>query len=119
MSPRLYELFRAELRKQKAQLKVSPDEKPYFGDGFPFRPIDEPCETNGRSFRRRYWIESGHRASRGRTEVPVRFFYPKPCTIDPVIFKAIMVRVGAKWLIDDIIYDDGSRLSESMKNRRN
>jgi hypothetical protein len=118
MSDRLYRLFEAELRKQRVFLASNPTDKPFFGDGFPFQPSDETCDVNGRSLRRRHSVRASGRVSAARVQVPVTFWYPKPCTVDAITFKVVAVRSGAKWLIDDIIYDDGRTLSDSMKNHR-
>lgn len=119
LSARLYGLFRDELRKQDALKRSNPDDKPFFGDGFPFRPTDEPCSAKGRSFSRRYSVLEPGRYKGSRAEVPVRFSYPRPCTAEPLNYKVKVVRVGSVWVIDDIVYEDGSTLSDSMKNNRN
>jgi hypothetical protein len=118
LSQRLYNLFVEELRKQAAHLRSNPDDKPFFGDGFPFRPIDEPCEVNGRSIGRRYSVMREVRYRGSRAVVPVRFSYARPCTIGPLNYKVELTRSGSGWVIDDIIYEDGSKLSDSMKDHR-
>ncbi len=119
LSPRLYNLFREEFRKESAQLKANPDDKPYFGDGFPFRPLDEPCDVSGRSYSRRYSVRLVSRSRSSRIDVPVRFSYPRPCTIEAVTYKARVVRSGSTWLIDDIVFDRGTTLSEAMRGNFN
>ncbi len=118
MTARLYNLFRDELRKQNAHLKSNADDKPFFGDGFPFRPIDEPCDVNGRSYKRRYQVQADGRIREDRVDIPVRFAYPRPCTIESITYKVRMVRSPSKWLVDDVIFEDGSTLSQAMKNHR-
>lgn len=117
LSPRLYDLFRAELRKQNAHLKTHPDDKPFFGDGFPFRPIDEVCDSNGRSYKRQYRVQAGKTRS-GQHTVTVRFSYPKPCGPMTIIYRLKLIRAGSRWLIDDVIFDDGSSLSAAMREHR-
>lgn len=118
LSPRLYNLFRQELRKESAFLKANPGEKPFFGDGFPFRPIDEPCQADGRLIDRRYSVAAMRRYRGPRVDVPVRFAYPRPCNLEALIYKARVIRSGSRWLIDDIVFEDGSTLSDTMKNNR-
>ena len=69
LTPRLYNLFREELRKERAHLRSNPDDKPFFGDGFPFRPIDEDCQANGRILKRRYQVGNAARTRASRTDV--------------------------------------------------
>lgn len=118
LSQRLYNLFRGELRKQAFHLRSHPDDKPFYGDGFPFRPIDEPCDANGRKVNRRYSVMRAVQNRGSRVVVPVRFSYARPCSIEALNYKIEVVRSGSAWVIDDIIFEDGSRLSESIKNHR-
>ena len=118
LSQRLYNLFREELRKQTAHLRSDPDDKPFFGDGFPFRPIDEPCDANGRKLNRRYSVMRVSKFRGSRAVVPVRFSYARPCTIEAMNYNVEVIRSRSAWVIDDIIFDDGSKLSDSMKNHR-
>ena len=112
-TPELYKALRKQLSDDAALPK---DEKPLFGDGLTFRPLDEPCQVGERSYKR---VQSV-----GRTEiikstaiVDVTFAYPKACVpaIEPILYQVNLKRVGGKWLIDDLTYDDGSTLRGSMK----
>src|SRR5262249_26709163 len=44
-SKELYNLFLYELKREDAYLKKNPNDKPYFGDGLPFQPLDETCKA--------------------------------------------------------------------------
>lgn len=112
----LYKALIAQVDEDAAYLKKNPTDKPYFGDGLTFRPLDEPCQVGERSYKRVQNV--------GRTEilnsaatVDVSFAYPKACVpaIAPVVYKVNLKRVGGKWLIDDWTYDDGSTLVGEMK----
>jgi hypothetical protein len=114
LSPGLYEMFRKELRDERVYLSKNPEDKPFFGDGFPFQPVAEPCSAGGRSFK--YLYSVGPAAiKRNKAHVTVRFFYPKPCEARAIIYTIEMTRTGNKWLINDLIYDDKSRLTDEMK----
>ena len=52
LSAELYKLLINELAREKEYLKANPTDKPHYGDGLPFRPLDETCELNGKSYRR-------------------------------------------------------------------
>jgi hypothetical protein len=116
-SRRFYNLFLAELRKQNAHLKTHPTEKPFFGDGFSFSPLEEPCDADGRSLFRKYSIQNTSTKTT-RAVVPVRFSYPKPCKAEAIVWKLKLVKTGSGWVIDDLIYGDGSSLSADMKKHR-
>ncbi len=118
LSASLYKLFIDELRKQNAQLKLNPDDKPFFGDGFPFRPIDEPCNVNGKSYNRRYSVQPIRSYRGSRVDVTVKFSYSIPCPVEPLRYKVRVIKSGSGWVIDDIIFDDGTKLSLAMKNNR-
>lgn len=116
LSARLYELFRAELRKQKVHLASYPDEKPFFGDGFPFRPLDEPCTAGKRSYARLYKVQKTLKTDISRVAVPVRFSYPAPCSPGAITYRLRLVKGRGTWLIDELVYEDESTLSDSMRN---
>lgn len=118
ISTGLYNLFRKELNKQDALLKQHPDEKPFFGDGFPFRLIDERCDVNGKSYKRRYSVQAAKNQRGPHVNVSVQFSYPPPCTAAPLTYTARVIRSGAKWAIDDIVFDDGNTLSDVMRNNQ-
>lgn len=116
-TPALTRAFQAQLRKDRAYLKANPTDKPYFGDGLTFRPLDEPCEANGRSYDRRQSIT---RVAGGKTRhyVDVRFAYPKTCGIEAITYRVNLQLVGGKWLISDWTYSDGSTMTREMREQK-
>lgn len=112
-SPDLYRLFLEELREEEAFLKQHPTEKPFFGDGLDFRPLNEPCEANGKRYRRSQSIARTEVGS-NRAYVDVEFAYPKACKEEPIVYRVHLKRVGGKWLIDDWTYSSGMTLTREM-----
>ncbi len=110
----LNKLFQTELQREKEYLKKNPTNKPHFGDGFPFQPLDE-CDAAGKLVKNTYQIGSptinGERAT-----VEVKFFQPKQCggvLIDT--YKVELVNNKGNWLIDDWLYADAKTLTEDLK----
>jgi hypothetical protein len=101
LTPRLQRLFDAELKRQKNYARKHPDEKPYF-EGLSFQPI-ELCPGD-------YSVGAAQTARQTAT-VRVNFVYSKSsckATDGTKIFYKIALRqIGGKWLIDDVIYEDG------------
>jgi hypothetical protein len=116
-TPALYNLFLLELKKEKAMLKAHPDDKPFFGDGLTFRPTDEPCEANGKSYKR---TQSIGRVSTGknRSYVDVKFAYPKACKSEPVSYRVNLQKIKGKWLISDWTYSSGMTLTRKMRENK-
>src|SRR4051812_33250648 len=44
-TPGLYQAFLNQLRKDQAHLKKHPTDKPFFGDGLDFQPLNEACDV--------------------------------------------------------------------------
>lgn len=116
-TPALYNLFLLELKKEKAMLKTHPTDKPFFGDGLTFRPTDEPCDADGRSYDR---TRSLGRVSTGKTRsyVDVKFAYPKACNIEPISYRVNLQKIGGKWLISDWTYSSGMTLTREMRENK-
>jgi hypothetical protein len=118
-TPALYAAFLKQLSEDEAYLKTHPDDKPFFGDGLDFRPLDEPCEVGDRSYKR---VQSVYRSqmTSSRAEVEVKFAYPSACTqnLPPIIYKVNLQKVSGKWLINDWTYEDGKTLVEEMKSHK-
>jgi hypothetical protein len=113
-TPALYRAFRDQLRKDRAQKKKCPTDKPFFGDGLTFSPFNEPCEVNGRSYQRFSSI-SAKSIGKNRATVNVKFAYPKACTEDqPIYYQVNLSKINGKWLIDDWTYSDGMALTREM-----
>jgi hypothetical protein len=105
----LYMQFDNELRRQREYLRQNPTDKPHFGDGLPFRPLDETCSAGRRTYRYAYSI--GRASSRGsNATVPVTFSYPKKCRMPSTIYSIRLRRVNGVWRINDLEYPDGSTL---------
>ena len=115
-TPELYAAFVKQLEEDQAYLKAHPTDKPFFGDGLDFRPLDEPCNVGDRSYKR---IQSISRTQviRSRGEVDVTFAYPGACTTggDPIIYTVLLQKVGKQWLIGDWKYPEGSTLLGEMR----
>lgn len=116
-SPDLYHLFLEELKEEEAFLKQHPTEKPFFGDGLDFRPLDEPCEANGKQYRRSQSITRTE-AGRNRAYVDVEFAYPKACKEKPIVSRVHLRKLRGKWLIDDWTYPSGMTLTREMKEHK-
>ena len=114
-SEELYGLFLKELEREKEFLKANPTDKPHFGDGLPFRPLDEVCELKGRKYRRT--ITYGQETVKGDlANVDVRFSYPKGCNIPDILYAFNMSRENGRWVIDDVRYfPENTSLVEDLK----
>jgi hypothetical protein len=115
-TPELNRLFLNELKREKEFSKQNPDDKPHFGDGFPFAPIEE-CYKNGKYINN--VLKLGAVTTRGnKTVIEARFYYPKACSAAGELSrteKIELVKSKGVWLIGDLIYSDGSRLTEDLK----
>lgn len=102
-SDELYKLFLKELAREKEFLAKNLADKPHFGDGLPFRPLDEACELNGKSYRRS--ISYGQVTVKGDLgNVGVYFKYPKGCNIPDLLYAVNLEKVQGRWVISDIRY---------------
>ena len=113
-SAELYKLLINELAREKDFLKANPTDKPHYGDGLPFRPLDEVFELNGRKYRRT--ISYGHVTVKGDLgNVNVYFKYPKGCNIPDILYAVNMSKENGRWVIDDIRYfHDHTSLVEDL-----
>jgi hypothetical protein len=102
-SVELYKLLINELAREKEFLKANPTDKPRYGDGLPFRPLDEVCEVDGKKYRRT--ISYGHVTVKGDlANVDVYFRYPNGCNIPDILYAVNMSKENGRWVIDDIRY---------------
>ena len=110
----LYKLLINELAREKEFLRANPTDKPHYGDGLPFRPLDEVCELNGRKYR--HTISYGQVTVKGDLgNVDVYFKYPKACNIPDILYAVNMSRDNGRWVIDDIRYiHDNTSLIEDL-----
>lgn len=116
-SKELYDLFIYELRRESAYLRKHPTDKPYFGDGLPFRPIDETCKVGRQNLHKgvsfKFETGNGQFAS-----VQAIFAFPAPCKDpDTTIYKINLVNAKAGWLIDDVLYEDNHPLKQDLKRK--
>ena len=116
-SDELYNLFLKELEREKEYLAKNPGNKPYFGDGLSFSPIDEPCELSGKSYRRT--TSYGQVTIKGDVgNVDVYFKYPKGCNIPDVLYAVNMEKDRGRWLISDFRdITDNSSLVEDLNRK--
>ena len=109
-TPKLQQLFNAELKRQKIYSKKYPDDKPYF-EGLPFEPI-ELCPDD-------YRVGAAQTA-RQTASVKVNFVYSKSsCDTNDgtqISYKILLSKISGKWLINDVIYDNGSTLTKDFSN---
>ncbi len=115
----LYAAFLKQLQEDEAHLKAHPYDKAFFGDGLDFRPLNEACEVGDRSYKRVQSVSRSQMTS-SRAEVEVKFAYPASCTTggQPIIYKVNLHKIGGKWLIDDLTYEDGHTLIGDMKTHK-
>lgn len=116
-SARLYSLFRKELNREAAYLKKNPTDKPYFGDGLPFQPLDETCKVNGRDLRRLLKFKQEFRRG-SRAAATATFYYPKGCTEgDSLVYTIGLVNEKGKWVIDDVNYGEDTTLKQRLNRK--
>ena len=114
LSTELYNLFLNELKREAAYLKKNPTDKPYFGDGLPFQPLQENCEAGkGRVLQ----IKQDYIEAERAVEL-AGFSYPKPCKDpDPVVYTIGMLKVNGRWVIDDINYGEDTTLKQRLRRK--
>lgn len=113
-SDELYRLLLAELEREASYIKENPDDKPYFGDGLPFQPIDEPCRQGRIVMHRKPTI--GEIESDGNSaKVKVLFAYPRICVgSDDVEYTLKLVWSNKRWLIDNVVYSEDADLVKDL-----
>lgn len=117
LSTELYELLVNELAREKAYLAKNSTDKPHYGDGLPFQPLDETCELNGKSYRRA--ISYGQVTVKGDlANVDVYFKYPNGCNLPDILYAVNMSKERGRWVIDDIRYiADNASLVEDLNRK--
>ena len=117
LSPTLYRLFQNELRRQNAYLKKYPTNKPYFGDGLSFTPIDETCGKGGKGAGKRLTFREADQGLK-TARISAIFAFPKPCTDpDTTIYTLKLIKVKSDWLIDNVYYDGDSNLAADLRRK--
>lgn len=113
----LYRLLRLELQREADYLKRNPGDKPHYGDGLPFRPLDESCDVGQKRLHKKISIKPGVVGARA-AKVTVTFAFPPPCkTSDRIEYIFSMKRSGKRWTIDNVTYDDGSTLVGDLNRK--
>lgn len=107
----LYELFQNELKREAEYLKENPTDKPFFGDGFPFAPMEE-CYVEGKEIKN--ILKVGKTSGKeGKTLVEIKFYYPKACEGNFIhAYKIELVKNERSWLINDLIYLNDQTMRE-------
>lgn len=111
-TPKLQRLFDAELRRQRNYSKKHPNDKPYF-EGLSFQPI-EFCKNDYRV--------GAAQTTRQNASVKVNFIYGKSsCKANDgtrISYQILLSKISEKWLIDDVVYDDGTTLSKAFEQAK-
>jgi hypothetical protein len=113
-SAELHKLLLNELQRDANYLKKNPTDKPYFGDGLPFQPLQENCEQG---LKRGLVIkQESHQGD--RAVLTATFAYPKPCkNPDPAVYTIGMIRGYKSWVIDDINYGEDTTLKQRLRRK--
>ncbi len=116
-SSELYQLFQNEIKREKEYLKMNPTDKPHFGDGLPFRPLDETCHLGKIRYKRA--LSYGTVTVKGdAANVDVKFKYPKGCNIPDILYALNMEKEKGRWVISDIRYFPGDTSLVEDLNRK-
>lgn len=119
-TPNLTNLFRNEIKREDEFIRKNPSDKPYFGDGFPFKPYEE-CVVNEKIVPNK--LEIGKTEISGnKALIEVMFYVPTECEeqvenklIDT--YKIELIKTKNRWQINDWIYNDGHILTEILKRK--
>lgn len=96
----LNKLFQTELQREQEFLKKNPTDKPHFGDGFPFAPLDE-CDNAGQLIKNTYQVGVAT-VKDERAIVEVKFYQPKECGGNLIdTYKVELLKSKENWLIND------------------
>lgn len=116
-----YRLLLFELTREDEFTRKNPSDKPYFGDGFPFEPLEE-CVVDEKSVQNRYQIRQVS-AEGAKAMVEIKFYVPKECE-DEVAEKLLdtyqieLLKTRNVWLINDWFYRDQEKLSQTLKREK-
>ncbi len=107
-------LLQTELRREKEYLKNNPTDKPNFGDGLPFAPLEE-CSRDGKYAANTFQIGAAA-VENEKATVEIRFFQPKVCGGELIdAYQIELIKSRGRWLIADWIYPDAKTLTEDLK----
>ena len=117
-SPELYKLFENELKREAEYLKANPSEKPFFGDGMPFQPLDEACKVGTTEVRRGLVVKQEFQRT-AHAAVTATFAYPKTCKEggEPVVYTIGLVKSNGRWVIDDVNYGEDTSLKQRLQRK--
>jgi hypothetical protein len=116
-SSELYSLFQKELKREAAYLKKHPTDKPYFGDGLPFQPLDETCKAGRKTVHKALSTSHGTQSDKKAT-ILASFAFPKPCKDpDNTVYTIVLIRTKAGWVIDDVLYEDNHSLKADLNRK--
>ena len=115
-SPELYKLFENELKREAEYLKANPSEKPFFGDGMPFQPLDETCKVGTTEVRRSLVVKQEFQRT-AHAAVTATFAYPKTCKDggEPVVYTIGLIKSNGRWVIDNVNYGEDTSLKERLQ----
>jgi hypothetical protein len=104
-TPKLQLFFKNELKREALYHKKYPENKPYF-EGLDFDP-QEFCQTG-------YRIGN---TKMNRLKAVVEINFKNDCdqrNNDLTVYKIELTKIGGKWLIDNVIFDDGETLIDAF-----
>jgi hypothetical protein len=112
----LTKLFQNEIKREAEFIKKHSDDKPHFGDGFPFNPYEE-CVADNKIILNT--IETGEvKLDANKAIVEVKFSASKECGGEDIdIYKIELLKNKNRWLINDWIYSDETKLSDDLKRK--
>lgn len=109
LTAEFYALFLKEFARQAEYSKAHPDEAPDF-EGDPFTDSQEYPD----SFRVGTVVATGNRA---KATVTLDWSAKTSLGVDSRNISVEMIKVGAGWLINDIVTSDGSSLRDELKRK--
>jgi len=116
-SPELYKLFQYELKRENNYLKKNPTDKHYFGDGLPFQPYDETCNTGRKHLHKSLIVKPAFQKG-DRAAVTATFAFPKPCKDpDNTTYTIGLIKNQGAWVIDDVNYGEDRTLKQDLKRK--
>lgn len=116
LTAELYNLFLNEIKREDEFVRKNPNDKPHFGDGFPFQPFSE-CVDGETVIVNKFEAEEISSDALKAT-VEVKFSAPEKCggaLIDK--YKVELVKTRNAWLINDWIFSDKTRLTDDLKRK--
>jgi hypothetical protein len=114
LTPAFARELREEEIRERAESKLHPDEKPWFGDGLSMQPYEEYFKEHGVRCRLGSRITLKTQTSKSAV-VSVRFAYVKPCEPNGETYKLRLTNIRGKWLINDIILPNGTSYRRNIR----